>query len=83
MFDTIVRHMGPEMERKTPKVTERYMCQGIVAKPLARLFRISEKKASSARVTTDRRKTYNERITLKAYRMPHGGRHLKSSPSAE
>jgi len=49
--------MGPEMERNTPRVTERYMCQGIVAKPLARLFRISEKKASRAKVTTDRRKT--------------------------
>lgn len=53
----MVRHMGPEMDRKTPRATERYMCQGMVAKPLAMLFKISEKKASRAKVTTDKRKT--------------------------
>lgn len=36
MFETMVRHMGPAMERKKPKTTERYMCQGSVEKPRAK-----------------------------------------------
>lgn len=52
----MVRHMGPPMDRKTPKTTDRYMCQGCVEKPLAIFLSISEANASIASVTTDRRK---------------------------
>lgn len=57
IFEAMVRHIGPPMERKTPKNIERYMCQGNTAKPLAKLLNISENKDSRASVTTERRNT--------------------------
>lgn len=57
IFETMVLHMGPPMERKMPRAIDRYMCQGSMAKPLVRLLSISEPSESSARVTTDRPKT--------------------------
>lgn len=58
IFEAMVRHMGPPMERKTPKATDKYMCQGNTAKPLAKLLNTSENKDSKASVTTERRNTY-------------------------
>jgi len=58
IFDTIVRHMGPWMERKTPSTTDMYKCQGRKANPLAMLLRISENNDSKANDTTDIPKSY-------------------------